>query len=107
MPCYSSIQTELKDLLSVMEAASKFGYAVQKINDNTVTIRSNNGSITLVRDNAKDKFRSSSKSGDYETILDKLIPAYAKVQLIKFAKAKGYTISQGDTAQDFNLVKYS
>lgn len=107
MPCYSTIQTELKDLNSIMDAARKLGYAVNKINDNAVTVSNPRGSITLVRNDVKDKFRSSSKSGDYETILDELIPAYAVVQLKRFAKANGYTISQGDTAQDFNLVKFS
>lgn len=107
MPCYSSIETELKDIASIVEAAKKLDFATRKISENAIEITSKHGRITLVRDDAKGKFRSSTKSGDYETILDELIPVYAKVQLVKFAKANGYTISQGDTPQDFNLVRYS
>ncbi len=106
MPCYSTIQTVLIDAKSIEEAASKIGATVKKYSENILAIQHNGSSIHLRRECGEGKFQGSDMCGDYISLLNDLIPAYAKLQLKKFATAKGYTISQGQDQNEYVLTKY-
>ncbi len=102
MPCFSKIQTKLLDVASIEAAASQLGITVKKINANNIVLTKGYDTVTLSRLNEKEQF---SAQGD-TSLLDEMIPAYAKKQLVKFAKSKGYTVSQGNTGGEFVLTKY-
>ncbi len=106
MPCYSKVQTQLLDIASIEAAAAKLGITVRKNNENFLRLSTAEGEIELTRDRNTDKFTGQNGYGKYEAILQQLIPVYARVQLQKFAKAKGYTISQGNDASEYVLTKY-
>ncbi len=106
MPCYTKVQTQLLDIASIEAAASKLGISLKRYSDNFLRLSTAEGEIELSRDRNTDKFTGQSGYGNYEQILQQLIPAYARVQLQKFAKARGYTISQVNDATEFVLSKY-
>ena len=102
MPCNTKIQTALLDVSSIEAAASQLGIKVTKHTANSLTLTRGYEEVTLFRRNDTEKFQAQ---GD-TTILNELIPVYAKKQLVKFAKSKGYTISQGNSADEYVLTKY-
>ncbi len=102
MPCYSKIQTKLLDVASIEAAASQLGITVKKINVNNIVLTKGYETVTLSRLTEKEQF---SAQGD-TSLLDELIPVYARKQLVKFAKSRGYTVSQGNTSSEFVLTKY-
>ncbi len=106
MPCYTKVQTQLLDIASIEAAAGKLGITVRKYNENFLRLSTSEGEIELTRDRNTDKFTGQNGYGKYEAILQQLVPAYAKIQLQKFARAKGYTISQGNDASEYILSKY-
>ncbi len=102
MPCYSKIQTVLLDVSSIEAAATQLGMKVQKHAPNSLTVTRGYESVTLFRTKSEDRFQAQ---GDTSLLTD-LVPVYAKKQLVKFAKSKGYTISQGSDATEYILTKY-
>ncbi len=102
MPCYSKIQTALLDVSSIEAAATQLGIKVVKHTANSLTLTRGYEEVTLFRRNAEEKFQAQ---GD-TTLLSDFVPVYAKKQLVKFAKSKGYTVSQGSDQTEYILTKY-
>ncbi len=102
MPCYSKIQTALLDVSSIEAAATQLGMKVAKHTPNSLTVSRGYEAVTLFRTKSEDRFQAQ---GDTSLLTD-LIPVYAKKQLVKFAKSKGYTISQGSDSTEYILTKY-
>lgn len=109
MPCYSKVTTLLIDLTAIEEATKSLGITVQKHSHNRITLSKGNEQITLSRNVGEKKFStvpySGSASWDTE-ILQPLIPAYAKVQVKKFAAKRGYTLSVGSQPGEYVLNSY-
>ncbi len=102
MPCYTKVQTLLLDISSIEAAADQLGITVVKHSATYLTLKRGSQMMELTRENDKAKFQATGAT----EMLDELLPTYAKKQLVKFAKSKGYTVSQGGDASEFVLTKY-
>lgn len=109
MPCYVNIQTVITDLDSLEKAAAELGITVEKHSANLITLRKGSDYIKLERQAGSKKFDTVRYSGSNnwpETILNPLLPAYAKKQIKKFAARKGMTVSAGAKQGQYVLTSY-
>jgi len=106
MPCYSTIQTVLLDLVAIEAAAKSLGISVTRHTPNSYTLRKGNESVTITRTREGEKFTTSYASGE-TSLLKSIIPAYAKERVKQFARSKGYVVSATGKPGQYALTKYS
>jgi hypothetical protein len=109
MPCYSNIKTVMLDIATIEQVAAELGIKVEKRNANSYTLRKDREYITIERDALDQPFHTRAYSGSnaWDTqIMDPMLPAYAKAQIKKVMKAKGYTVASGSKPNELVFTSY-
>lgn len=109
MPCYSTIETKLLDLVMIQKAIKEIGARILAQSPNNIVIEKDGEHISLMRSREGENFilMTNRSSDDYEKLLDSLTVSYAKNTLKAWATKSGYSFSAGSKPGEYVMNKYN
>ncbi len=106
MPCFSRVETKLKDLEAIQAAAEAAGITVELHSKTHVTVSRDGVRLQLTRRQADEAFDAYDTSAYTGRLLRELTAGYATARVKAFAKKRGYMVSRGATQGEFVLTSY-
>jgi hypothetical protein len=106
MPCYSRVETKLKDVPALQAAAAAAGMTLEVNSKTLVTLVHGSTRLQFQRLNETMPFVCYAEYDKQKAMLNAVTSRYAEARVKAFAKKRGYMVSQGAKPGEFVLTSY-